>query len=117
MRRFCPLIPGGGTVTSQVTTLRVRMLAGRFNTGNREIDLTGRMAWALDRLIQAGARGCTPITEPAGPRWSGYVHRLRGVGLDIQTLTTPHTGPYAGHHAKYVLRTAVEVISDEMAAA
>src|SRR5665811_1625975 len=32
----------------------------------------GRDAWALDQLIRAGKRGCTPIDNPA-PRWSHYV--------------------------------------------
>ena len=32
---------------------------------------TGRDAWALHALIDAGDRGCTPIDHP-GPRWSGF---------------------------------------------
>ncbi|TDL86834.1 hypothetical protein E2L05_12805 [Meridianimarinicoccus aquatilis] len=67
------------------------------------IVVTGRVRWALDRLRIAGAAGCTPITEPA-PRWSGYVFSLRDMGVAIETITEPHGGEFAGHHARYVLR-------------
>lgn len=70
--------------------------------------LRGRLAWALDRLRAAGRTGCTPITEPA-PRWSAYVHALRALDVPIETVTEAHGGPYAGHHARYVLRAAVTV--------
>jgi hypothetical protein len=39
----------------------------------------GRGAWALLELKAANDNGCTPIDHP-GPRWSGYVHKLRKVG-------------------------------------
>lgn len=70
-------------------------------------NVRGRDSWALERLICAGAKGCTSITEPA-PRWSAYVHRLRQLGVLIETLIEPHDGPFAGHHARYVLRCTVE---------
>jgi hypothetical protein len=70
------------------------------------IQVTGREAWALDRLRDAGAKGCTPITEPA-PRWSAYVFNLRGLGVPIQTVTEPHGGAFAGHHGRYILRALV----------
>jgi hypothetical protein len=66
----------------------------------------GRNAWALDRLRKAGARGCTPITEPAF-RWSAYVHNLRRLGVPIETVTESHGGDFPGHHGRYVLRAAV----------
>jgi hypothetical protein len=57
--------------------------------------------------------GCTPITTP-GPRWSGYVHKLRHRhGLEIQTIDEEHGGPYAGTHARYVLRSRVEFVDDQ----
>lgn len=71
------------------------------------IHLKGRDAWALDRLREAGPKGCTPITEPA-PRWSAYVYNLRGLGVPIETVTEPHGGNFAGHHARYVLRAVVQ---------
>lgn len=66
----------------------------------------GRTAWALDRLREAGPKGITPIEQPA-PRWSAYVHVLRGRGVPIQTLTEKHGGEYPGHHGRYVLRADV----------
>jgi hypothetical protein len=69
----------------------------------------GRRAWALERLITAGSAGCTPLDHPA-PRWAAYVHRLRQEGFSIETITEAHGGAYAGHHARYVLRTPVSVI-------
>ncbi|WP_171207839.1 MULTISPECIES: hypothetical protein [unclassified Ruegeria] len=74
--------------------------------GTREIAVLGRDRWALEALIAAGPKGCTPIDTP-GPRWSGYVHNLRNLGVPIETLTEPHDGPFAGTHARYVLRASV----------
>ena len=54
--------------------------------------------------------GCTPITHP-GPRWSAYVLKLRKRGLQIETVPERHSGPFAGHHARYVLRSRIEVIA------
>ena len=68
--------------------------------------ITGRPQWALERLRTAGAKGCTPITEPA-PRWSAYVFKLREMGIEIETIHEPHDGLYSGHHARYVLRSRV----------
>jgi hypothetical protein len=73
----------------------------------RIIAPAGRDAWALGELITAGADGCTPITH-VGPRWSGYIHKLRHVySVDIETITEMHGGEYAGKHARYVLRSRV----------
>jgi hypothetical protein len=70
------------------------------------IIVSGRDRWALERLIAAGERGCTPIDEPA-PRWSGYVFNLRQMGVAIETIHERHGGPFAGTHARYVLRSRV----------
>ncbi len=70
------------------------------------ITVSGRERWALECLIAAGSRGCTPIDTP-GPRWSAYVFDLRGRGLEIQTLNEPHGKPFAGSHARYVLVSRV----------
>jgi len=70
------------------------------------IEAKGREAWALDRLIQSGPAGCTPMTQPA-PRWSAYVHRLRAQGVPIETLHEPHDGAFSGIHGRYVLRAQV----------
>jgi hypothetical protein len=74
---------------------------------------TKREAWALDCLRAAGDTGCTPLTHP-GPRWSGYVHKLRhNHSLNIETITEPHGGEFAGHHARYVLRSDVRPVSSD----
>lgn len=69
----------------------------------------GRDAWALQELHLAGAAGCTPIDTP-GPRWSGYIHKLRKKGLAIETINEEHGGQFAGHHARYILRSTVSLV-------
>jgi hypothetical protein len=71
----------------------------------------GRVAWALDRLIAAGPKGCTPISEP-GPRWSAYVHVLREQGVAIETVRERHGGDYPGPHGRYVLRCDVRRVGE-----
>ncbi len=75
-----------------------------------ECKLTGRVAFALRELILAGERGLTAIERPAY-RWSDYIFRLRAVGIVVETIREPHGGAYAGHHARYVLRTPLRVVS------
>ncbi len=70
------------------------------------IAVNGRVRWALERLLAAGEGGCTPIDNPA-PRWSGYIHVLREIGVEIETLHEPHGGDFPGHHGRYVLRSSV----------
>jgi hypothetical protein len=71
-------------------------------------EVVGRVAWCLLALMQAGRKGCTPLTRPA-PRWSDYVFRLRGQGIGVATNDEPHEGSYSGHHARYVLLDSVTV--------
>lgn len=73
------------------------------------IAVAGRRRWALEALIAAGPTGCTPIDQP-GPRWSGYVHELKKMRLSLRKITETHGGPFAGHHARYVLLSAVSPI-------
>lgn len=70
------------------------------------VQLKGRDRWALEALKLAGNEGCTPIKNPA-PRWSAYVFNLRGAGVEIETVNEAHGGEFAGHHARYVLRSDV----------
>ena len=91
------------------TAKRGRRVAFNVYEGEtvRTITPTGRDAWALAELILAGAEGCAPITTP-GPRWSGYVFKLKRIyRLNIETVTEMHGGDYAGKHAAYVLRPRV----------
>jgi hypothetical protein len=71
-----------------------------------QIVVSGRDRWALEELRKAGAKGCTPIKNPA-LRWSAYVFNLRGHGVEIETITEAHEGDFPGHHARYVLRAGV----------
>jgi hypothetical protein len=93
---------------------QIKRLLVRTSTGTDKT-FFGRCAWALNALIVAGEKGCTPIDHP-GPRWSDYVHKLRKQGLVVETIDEKHSGTYAGTHARYVLRSEVEVISREFAA-
>jgi hypothetical protein len=91
-------------------TFRVHEPSG----STRTIEAIGRNAWALGELITAGPEGCTPIRHP-GPRWSSYVHKLRGMGLDIATIHEEHGGPFHGSHARYLLKSRVESVDDQPA--
>jgi len=75
------------------------------------VTVSGRDRWALECLFRAGRKGCTPIDHP-GPRWSGYVFKLRELGVSIETVTEAHDGPFKGTHARYVLRSIVTPVSD-----
>jgi hypothetical protein len=74
-------------------------------------EVIGRDAWALQNLLRAGERGCTPIDTP-GPRWSHYVFKLRRAGFIIETVDENHGGPFAGTHARYVLRSRVTILRE-----
>ena len=87
----------------------------RLPDGNPEME-HGRRAWALKALVSAGSRGCTPIDNPA-PRWSAYVHRLRERGLVIETIHENHKGPFPGNHARYVIRSDIQILTENGAAA
>lgn len=74
----------------------------------REVSLSGRPAWLLPLLVDAGSVGLTARDLPAGLRVGGYVHRLRRQGVPIETVNEAHAGPYPGHHARYRLMARVE---------
>lgn len=77
----------------------------------RTVKVNGRVAWTLDKLLNAGERGVTPIEHPA-PRWSDYVFKLRKAGFTVETIHEAHGGTYSGEHGRYVLRSPVEVIAE-----
>lgn len=70
------------------------------------IVVTGRVLWALTELRKAGQKGITSVENPA-PRLAAYVHDLRGLGVEIETITEPHEGAFPGWHGRYVLRSGV----------
>jgi hypothetical protein len=88
----------------------IRQLTVRVVLDGCQRTFHGRLAWALAALIDAGEKGCTPIDHP-GLRWPAYVHKLHREGLSIETVTERHAAPYAGTHARYVLRSFVEAVS------
>lgn len=86
------------------------------NEGKEPITVTikGRLLWALECLERGPV---TPIGRPA-PRWSGYIHELRGAGVNIWTETLKHGGEFKGTHGKYHLVSKVSKVegSSEVAA-
>jgi hypothetical protein len=85
-------------------------IKARTQHDGRTFMVKGRDAWALQELISAGPRGCTPFDHP-GPRWSAYVFNLkRDHGLNIETRHEAHKGKFPGTHARYVLLDDVEII-------
>lgn len=88
-------------------SLTIRVRVGDDN--GPVVVVRGREAWALRMLVAAGDRGCTPIDHP-GPRWSGYVHDLRKLGIVIETVRERHGGNFPGERARYVLRSPVFIL-------
>ena len=86
-------------------------IVAQWNTcaGHHSQKRSGRLAWALLELQRAGQGGVTPINNPA-PRWSGYVHSLRKLGLTIKTHQEVHQGPFPGTHACYELLSVITVL-------
>jgi len=87
------------------------MVRFRIEPDGPTITVIGRDAWALQMLIEAGKAGVTPLDTP-GPRWSGYVHKLRKAGLVIETIHEGHGGPFPGRHGRYVLRSNVTLLDE-----
>ena len=86
-------------------------ISARILPDGKPMTVVGRDAWALRNLVKAGEAGCTPIDHP-GPRWSHYVFKLRGFGFLIETVNENHGGQFAGTHARYVLRSKVEILRE-----
>jgi hypothetical protein len=90
-------------------------VTARVLSDGRPFTVTGRDAWALLELHRAGPNGVTPIDNP-GPRWSAYVFNLRREhGLAIETVHESHRGDFPGTHARYILRSTVEIIASSEA--
>ena len=100
----------GGNTRARKKRLPENITAIEIRIGRRRQTFLGRDAWCLGRLVEYGERGVTPIERPA-PRWSHYVYKLRRAGVDVDTIPEGHAGAYAGRHARYVLRSPVEVLA------
>ena len=93
-------------------------MSGRYSISVRILPngapftIVGRDAWALERLIDAGDVGCTPISQPA-PRWSHYIWKIRTkYGIAVETIDEAHGGRFAGTHARYIIRSEVAILRD-----
>ena len=79
--------------------------------GRPAVTIKGRYARCLHTLIQAGEKGVSPAMDDPMPRWSHYVFWLRShFGAVIETVIEKHGGPYAGTHARYILRSNVVLL-------
>ena len=87
----------------------------RFRMDGREITARGRVAWLLAELVKAGSEGITTLQNPA-PRVSDYIFKARKLGVSIETLHEGHGGAYSGHHGRYRLLCAIEIIETKTAA-
>jgi hypothetical protein len=80
---------------------------------NGRFAVKGQTAKALQALVAAGPRGVT-AQEVAGWafRFSAYCFNLRHKhGLEVETLHEKHPG---GWHGRHVLRSVVEIVSNEL---
>jgi hypothetical protein len=75
----------------------------------QQLQIIGREAWMLDLLMTRGDKGVTTIEVP-GARMSHYVMKLRRMGLVIETVDERHSGPFAGSHGRYLLRSPITVL-------
>lgn len=80
--------------------------------GETMIRCTGREALTLLTLVERGSKGVSGLDFPGGPayRLGAYVFDLRGMGVGIKTETESHG---IGHHGRYSLTTAVEIVAVE----
>lgn len=83
--------------------------------GDNVVQVIGREAETLLRLMEAGRHGVTPLdAHRAGPafRLAAYCHGLRKLGIPIEMDREPHPG---GWHGRYHLAGDVAITwrSDE----
>jgi len=68
----------------------------------------GRELWALIKLKAVGATGCT-AAQVGAARLAAYIFKLRKRGVWIETICEANRGEFPGSHARYVLRSVVEI--------
>lgn len=88
-----------------MSSITIRMPSGSSLT------FTGREAWALSQLINAGPAGITTLTNPA-PRLGHYIFKLRRAGLSITTEYEHHRGQFPGTHGRYRLETQITIVAE-----
>jgi hypothetical protein len=95
-------------------------MTGPFFTNNPVVELTvslegrdirfiKREAWMLHLLMDRGERGVTTLEVP-GVRMSHHVMKIRRKGIVVETVDERHSGPFAGSHGRYVLRSPITVL-------
>lgn len=72
------------------------------------IRIGGRELWALTKLAEAGATGCTAAQSGAA-RLAAYIWRLRQRDVLIETMREPNRGEFSGNHARYILHSTVQI--------
>lgn len=104
-------------------TIRARVFDGDGLFDWRDIVVTGRYAQTLKALIDAGDKGTTALEISSWAlRLSHYIDVLRKddrFHLNIETQLEPHEvdGMGAGRHARYFLRSRVQIVSNYMESA
>jgi hypothetical protein len=80
--------------------------AGKFS-------VFGKDAMALEALIDSGKSGVTALelSNTWALRLGAYVHRLRGHGLDIETVREAHDD-MGGWHGRYILHSPVTILGE-----
>lgn len=73
-----------------------------------KVAVSGRAAWFLLTLLQAGSRGTTTLERPA-PRISHYLFVLRRQGINVSTEYETHGGGFSGNHGRFKLIDNVTV--------
>lgn len=87
-----------------------KKLKAKIRVGDRVHMIEGRVASTLIELDRVGERGLSSI-EQIGPRLSHYIFIIRReLGIVVETVTEKHSGVFSGHHARYILRSPIEII-------
>ncbi|MBZ9655044.1 winged helix domain-containing protein [Phyllobacterium lublinensis] len=73
---------------------------------------TGRNAWAIKQLVEAGTRGVSSRDIPPGVRLAAHVFNLKKAGVVIETVHESHKGPFPGVHARYRTVTQVTIVEE-----
>ncbi|TPK16752.1 hypothetical protein FJ872_17935 [Mesorhizobium sp. B2-5-9] len=87
------------------------ILSAKVEPDGQTVHLEGRK-----QLINAGARGVTPLDLPTGVRMAHYIFLLRRHFV-ISTRHESHGGDFGGTHARYTLETFVNITEDIAVAA
>jgi hypothetical protein len=87
--------------------VKARFVLHEADNSTWHLELVGRVADTLCKLIKAGRDGISTVENPA-PRWSDYVFKLRKRGIDVVTFIEKHGGDFPGYHGRYVLRSKVQ---------